>query len=217
MNLESIIYDIATAAIPILFAITLHEVAHGWVANKLGDGTARMLGRLTVNPIKHIDPIGTIAVPLLAVISAGIMFGWAKPVPVSTRNLKNPRKDMALIAIAGPVSNLLMAAFWVIIMKIALPMADSDGIGRGFSDMAGIGIYFNLILFFFNLLPIPPLDGSKVLSGFVPRNIANIMDSIEPYGLYIIVGIIFLSYNGIINISPFFKFIESIALSLVSL
>ena len=217
MNLESIIYNIATAAIPILFAITLHEVAHGWVANKLGDGTARMLGRLTVNPIKHIDPIGTIAVPLLAVISAGIMFGWAKPVPVSTRNLKNLRKDMALIAIAGPVSNLLMAAFWVIIMKIALPMADSGGIGRGFSDMAGIGIYFNLILFFFNLLPIPPLDGSKVLSGFVPRNIANIMDSIEPYGLYIIVGIIFLSYNGIINISPFFKFIESIALSLVSL
>jgi len=216
MNLESIIYNIATAAIPILFAITLHEVAHGWVANKLGDGTARMLGRLTVNPIKHIDPIGTIAVPLLAVISAGIMFGWAKPVPVSTRNLKNLRKDMALIAIAGPVSNLLMAAFWVIIMKIALPMADS-GIGRGFAGMAEIGIYFNLILFFFNLLPIPPLDGSKVLSGFVPRNIANIMDSIEPYGLYIIVGIIFLSYNGIINISPFFKFIESIALSLVSL
>ena len=214
--MEAIIYNIATAAIPILFAITLHEFAHGWVANKLGDGTARMLGRLTFNPIKHIDPIGTIAVPLLAVLSAGIMFGWAKPVPVSVRNLKNPRRDMALIAVAGPISNLIMAAFWVVIMKIALPMAGS-GIARGFADMAWIGIYFNLILFFFNLLPIPPLDGSKVLSGFVPRSIANIMDSIEPYGLYIIVGIIFLSYNGIINISPFFKFIESVALSLVSL
>ncbi len=213
--MEEIIYKIATAAIPILFAITLHEVAHGWMANKLGDGTARMLGRLTLNPIKHIDPIGTVVVPLLAVLSAGMLFGWAKAVPVSSRNLKNPRKDMALIAIAGPVANLLMVVFWVIVIKIAMSMSGS-AVARGFIDMAWIGVYFNLILAFFNILPIPPLDGSKVLSGFVPRNVSNMMDRIEPYGLYIIIGIIFLSYNGIINISPFFNFIRNIALSLVS-
>ncbi len=218
MDLEKIIYSIATAGIPILFAITLHEVAHGWVANKLGDGTARMLGRLTLNPFKHVDPVGTVIVPLVALVSSGMLFGWAKAVPVSTRNLKNLRKDMALIAVAGPIANLLMVVFWLIVIKLIMGMTDGrpSSIVGGFFDMAWIGVYFNLILAFFNILPIPPLDGSKVLSGFVPRNIANVMDRIEPYGLYIIVGIILLSYNNIINISPFFSFIQKIALSLVS-
>jgi len=217
--MDNLIYNIAVAAIPILFAITLHEVAHGWVANKLGDGTARMLGRLTLNPVKHIDPIGTVLVPLLAVASAGLMFGWAKPIPVNTRNLKRPIKDMALVAIAGPAANLIMAAFWLIIIKVILMISGSlpaAGVARGFFEMAWIGIYFNLILFFFNLLPLPPLDGSKVLSGFVPRSVSNVIDSIEPYGMYIIVGIIALSYYGIINISPFFDFIKNISLSLIT-
>lgn len=216
--METLIYKIAVAAIPMLFAITLHEVAHGWVANKLGDGTARMLGRLTLNPAKHIDPFGTILVPLIAVASAGLMFGWAKPIPVSPRNLKRPIKDMALIAIAGPVANLLMVVFWLIVIKAIMMVSGShpvSGVARGFFDMAWIGIYFNFILFFFNLLPIPPLDGSKVLSGFVPRSVSNLIDKIEPYGMYIIIGVIALSYYGIININPFFDFIKNLSLSLI--
>lgn len=219
MTVEKIIYTAAVSIVPILFAITFHEVAHGWVANKLGDGTARMLGRLSLNPIKHIDPIGTILVPLIAIFSAGLLFGWAKPVPVNTRNFKAPLKDMALVAIAGPVANLLMVVFWLIIIKIVLMVSGphASGVARGFFEMAWLGIYFNFILFFFNLLPIPPLDGSKVVSGLAPRSVSNFIERMEPYGMYFIIGIIALSYYRIINISPFFDFIKNISLSAVKL
>ena len=197
MDINSIIYNIAVWTLPVLFAITIHEVAHGWVANILGDKTAKMLGRLTLNPIKHIDPIGTIAVPLAMVaLQTGFVFGWAKPVPVSTRNFKSPRRDMAIVAAAGPISNLIMAVFWVFILKLGGSVIPDQAIAQGIMAMGQAGIIINLILFIFNLFPIPPLDGSKVLSGFLPQPLANLMDKIEPYGLFIVLGLV---YFGVLN------------------
>ena len=189
-----IIYQIATWVLPILFAITFHEYAHGWVANKLGDNTAKMLGRLTANPIKHIDPIGTILVPALLLLThSPFLFGYAKPIPVNTRNLKNLRKDMAIIAFAGPLSNLLMAFAWGFIMLLARHGIFGDiAIAKGFYEMGKNGVLINVLLMALNLLPIPPLDGAKVLSGFAPRNIANALDQIEPYGFFILIGLLFL-------------------------
>lgn len=197
MDINSIIYNIAVWALPVLFAITFHEVAHGWVANLLGDKTAKMLGRLSLNPVKHIDPIGTIVVPIaMVVLQTGFVFGWAKPVPVNTRNLKSPRKDMAIVAAAGPISNLLMAVFWVFIFKLGSTVISDPAIAQGIMAMGRAGIIINLILFIFNLFPIPPLDGSKVLAGFLPRSLANLMDKIEPYGLFIVLGLV---YFGVLN------------------
>jgi len=210
MDINSIIYTIAVWAIPVLFAITFHEVAHGWTANLLGDKTAKMLGRLSLNPIKHIDPIGTIIVPVaMVVLQTGFVFGWAKPVPVNTRNLKSPRKDMAIVAAAGPISNLIMAVFWVLIIKLGSTLISDQAIAQGVIDMGRAGIIINLILFIFNLFPIPPLDGSKVLAGFLPRPLANLMDKIEPYGLFIVLGLV---YFGVLNtiMSPLLNFFLTI-------
>ncbi|MEB8433007.1 site-2 protease family protein [Cocleimonas sp. KMM 6892] len=206
MNIDSIIYNIAVWSLPVLFAITLHEVAHGWMASKLGDNTAKMLGRLTVNPFKHIDPIGTVVVPLaMVLLQTGFVFGWAKPVPVNMRNLNSPRKDMAIVAAAGPISNLLMAVFWVFIFKLGASVITDPNISEGVKAMGQAGIIINLILFIFNLLPIPPLDGSKVLSGIVPPPVSAMMDKIEPYGLFIVIGLL---YFGVLNaiISPVLTF-----------
>ena len=194
MNLDfnQIIYNAAVYAIPVLFAITLHEVAHGWVANKLGDSTARMLGRLSLNPIRHVDPIGTILVPfILLLLPGGLLFGWAKPVPVNQNNLNNPRRDMAIVAVAGPTANLLMAIGWAIFMKLSLAVISDPAILTGFHDMAKAGIIFNLILMIFNLLPLPPLDGGRILSNLLPPNLSDIVDKIEPYGFFIIIGLIY--------------------------
>ncbi len=204
MNIEIIIYKIAVSAIPVLFAITLHEVAHGWVASKLGDTTAKMLGRLSVNPIKHIDPIGTILVPAVMLIFTGMAFGWAKPVPVNTRNLKNPQKDMAIVAVAGPLANVLMAIFWVLVFKISASFA-GNGIAQGMMDMGKVGIVINLVLFVFNLLPIPPLDGGRVLSGFVSPSVSDMLDRIEPYGFFIVVGLLYLGVLDVI-LNPIITF-----------
>ena len=197
MDINSIIYNIAVWTIPVLFAITIHEVAHGWVANILGDKTAKMLGRLSLNPIKHIDPIGTVVVPLaMVVLQTGFVFGWAKPVPVNSRNFKSPRKDMAIVAAAGPISNLIMAVFWVFIFKLGVSVIPDQAIAQGIMAMGRAGIIINIILFVFNLFPIPPLDGSKVLAGFLPQSLANLMDKIEPYGLFIVLGLVYL---GVLN------------------
>ncbi len=206
MNIDNIIYNIAVWSLPVLFAITIHEVAHGWVASKLGDNTAKMLGRLTLNPFKHIDPIGTVVVPLaMVLLQTGFVFGWAKPVPVNMRNLNSPRKDMAIVAAAGPISNLIMAVFWVFIFKLGSSVITDPNIAKGIMAMGQAGIIINLILFIFNLLPIPPLDGSKVLSGIVPSSVSAIMDKIEPYGLFIVIGLL---YFGVLNaiISPVLDF-----------
>ena len=197
MNIPTIIYTIAVWAIPVLFAITLHEVAHGWIANKLGDSTARMLGRLTVNPLKHIDPIGTILVPLVMVLlQTGFVFGWAKPVPINYNNLKNPRKDMAIVAVAGPLANLAMAIFWALVFKFGMTLG-STNLGEGIMAMGKAGILINLVLFVFNLLPIPPLDGGRVLSAVVPPAVSDVLDRIEPYGFFIV---IVLLYFGVLNV-----------------
>lgn len=198
MDFERIVFLIAAGALPVLFAITLHEVAHGWVANKLGDSTAKMLGRLTLNPIKHIDPIGTIALPIgmlvmsMATMGQPLAFGWAKPIPVNTRNLRKPRRDMAIVAIAGPLSNFLMAIFWIVLIPIFINIIPDENIARGFVTMAQIGLVFNLVLMVLNLLPLPPLDGGRVLAGVVPAPVANLLDRIEPYGFFILIGLLFL-------------------------
>jgi Zn-dependent protease len=194
---------IAVWAIPVLFAITVHEVAHGWVAKKLGDPTAMMLGRLTLNPLKHIDLIGTVAVPLALVLMGGFIFGWAKPVPVTWANLKNPKRDMALVALAGPGANLVMAIGWALIMKLGFMLGNEfSWLAWPLIYMGGAGIAINGILMLLNLLPIPPLDGGRVLAGLLPGPWAWKLSRIEPYGLMIIVGLMVTGMLGKILGSP---------------
>ncbi|HUW99223.1 MAG TPA: site-2 protease family protein [Acidiferrobacter sp.] len=173
-------------ALPVLFAITLHEVAHGWMAKRLGDPTAQRLGRLSLNPIRHIDPIGTIVIPgILLLMGTGFIFGWAKPVPITWSNLRNPRRDMALVALAGPGANLLMAFGWAAIGRVAQYLP-SMWAARPLFYMSIAGITINIVLMVLNLLPLPPLDGSRVLSGVLPGRAALHYNRIEPYGLWIL-------------------------------
>ena len=184
----SIAQKISIWAIPVLFAITLHEVAHGWVASKFGDQTARLSGRLTLNPIKHIDMMGTIVVPMLMLVFGGFIFGWAKPVPVDARNLHNPRRDMIFVALAGPVSNLLMAVFWAAIAKLGIYLLDGNGwLGVPLVLMGEAGIMINLVLGVLNCVPLPPLDGGRVLSNLLPGQMGWQLSRIEPYSMLILV------------------------------
>lgn len=187
----TVIQYAAVAALPLLFAITVHEVAHGWVALRFGDRTAQMLGRLTLNPIKHIDPIGTILVPGALLMLGGFIFGWAKPVPVDYRNLQNPKRDMAIVAAAGPLANLAMAIGWAIIAKIGLILATTfPWASVPMILMGKIGIFLNLVLMVLNLLPIPPLDGGRVLTGLLPNRWAIMLAKMEPYGFFILLGLL---------------------------
>ncbi|MCF6235963.1 MAG: site-2 protease family protein [Gammaproteobacteria bacterium] len=189
----NIIQTIAIWVLPVLFAITVHEAAHGWMAKRLGDSTAMMLGRLTLNPIKHIDPIGTILVPVVLLISgSGFLFGWAKPVPVTWENLKNPRRDMALVALAGPASNLIMAIMWAIVAKIAIVIDGGGGVLQPLILMGLAGIQINIILMVLNLLPIPPLDGGRIVTGLLPGPMAWQFSRIEPFGLFILIGLLLI-------------------------
>lgn len=187
----SLIQKIIIWAVPVVFAITVHEVAHGWVANKLGDPTARILGRLTLNPVKHIDPVGTIVVPLILLYVGNFIFGWAKPVPVDWRNLHKPRRDMALVAIAGPAANLFMIILWAVFAKIIMLF------GNIFSDLAlplfymcSAGILINTVVMVLNLFPLPPLDGSRVMSAILPPAIAYKYNQLERFGLLILIALL---------------------------
>ena len=182
---------IVVSILPILFAITVHEVAHGWVAKRFGDPTAQRLGRLTLNPFKHIDPIGTVLIPaLLLLLKAGFLFGWAKPVPVTWENLRHPKRDMVFVAIAGPAANLLMAFFWGAVAKLATVLpASADWAAVPLQLMGEIGITINVLLMVFNLLPLPPLDGGRVAVGLLPGPLAWQLSRVEPYGFFILLGL----------------------------
>ena len=185
-------------AVPVVFAITLHEAAHGYVAKLFGDSTAEMLGRITLNPLKHIDPVGTILVPgmLLALAwmskSPPFVFGWAKPVPVNYANLRDPRRDMIWVAAAGPGSNFLQALFWATAYMVSAPSGGFPS--AGLFEMADIGFKVNLVLMALNLLPLPPLDGGRVLAGLLPQAASNTLSRIEPYGFLIILAMLALGW-----------------------
>ncbi|GMR03554.1 MAG: site-2 protease family protein [Gammaproteobacteria bacterium] len=209
---------IAVSILPILFAITIHEVAHGWVAMHLGDPTAQRLGRLTLNPLKHIDPVGTVLVPaLLLILKTSFLFGWAKPVPVTWENLRNPKRDMVLVAVAGPIANLLMAFFWGVIAKIGtLLPAQAAWAAEPMQYMGVIGILINALLMVFNLLPLPPLDGGRVAVGLLPGPWAWRLSRVEPYGFFILLGLIFTGVLWSI-INPFLQVVTGLVVFLVGL
>jgi Zn-dependent protease len=185
---------------PVLLAVTLHEVAHGWVALRLGDPTAQSLGRLSLNPIRHIDPVGTVLVPLLLYFSGtGLLFGWAKPVPVDYRRLHNPQRDMALVSLAGPGANIIMAIIWALLLGLARALSESQPwLAVPLFYMSSTGILINVVLAVLNMLPIPPLDGSKVLAGFLPVNMALALLRMERYSFIIFIGLIALLATGVL-------------------
>ncbi|HEX5639710.1 MAG TPA: site-2 protease family protein [Burkholderiaceae bacterium] len=186
--MEEIIQQIAVYAIPVLFAITVHEAAHGYVARMFGDNTAYVLGRVTLNPVKHIDPLGTIVIPLGMVLLTGFMFGWAKPVPVDWGSLRRPKRDMIWVAAAGPGVNLVMAVVWALIYRTLSAAGVQENY---FYLVAQAGISVNLVFMALNLLPIPPLDGGRIVSGVLPTRMSIAYSRIEPYGLIILLVLMF--------------------------
>ena len=194
---SDLLFQILIFAPPLLLAITLHEASHGYVAKRFGDRTAELQGRLTLNPLKHVDPVGTVLVPLAmlflsrAALGYPMVFGWAKPVPVDMRNLGNPRRDMALVAAAGPASNIAMAIGWGLLIKLLMTAspfgADTT---RSLIHMAQFGIHINAILAVLNMLPILPLDGGRVAYSLLPPRIAHRFGRLEPYGLFIVIGLL---------------------------
>ncbi len=213
----TLIQKISIWAIPVILAITVHEVAHGWVALKFGDRTSQLLGRLTLNPIKHIDPLGTIIVPGVLLFLGGFVFGWAKPIPVNDQNFKNPRIAMAWVAVAGPVANIIMAVMWAVIAKIGymvIPLEQAIGQFMVYSGMAGIAI--NLILAILNMLPIPPLDGSRILNSFLSKKTSYYYMRVEPYGFFILLALMFFGILGAILTGPF-RLLQGYILQLVGL
>lgn len=192
MDSFTLVQKIILYGIPILFAITVHEVAHGWIANKLGDPTAKMLGRLTLNPIKHIDLVGTIIIPLLLLFLGGFIFGWAKPVPITWQNLKHPRRDTAFVAIAGPMANLFMALLWALIAKLGIYWkGDTNNmLAIALIAMGEVGVTINIVLMVLNLMPIPPLDGSRVVSAVLPGPASYQFNKLEPFGFIILLALL---------------------------
>jgi Zn-dependent protease len=189
LDLPALLKNISIYAFPVLFAVTLHEVAHGWVARYYGDRTAEMLGRLSLNPLRHIDPIGTVLVPGLLLAAGAPLFGWAKAVPVAASALRNPRRAMIVVALAGPAANLLMAAMWCVLLGTIAQVDANETVVHWLVLMARAGIWINVVLAVFNLLPIPPLDGGRVLAGLLPPSLSARLEKIEPLGLVLVIGL----------------------------
>ena len=205
MDPASVARQLLVSALPILIAITFHEVSHGYVAYKLGDPTAKFVGRLTLNPLAHIDPFGTVLLPLMLIVltHGQFVFGYAKPVPINPMNFKNPRKDMALSAAAGPVTNIILAVLSVVVLKgVLTPLANvspemvGEKVLRPLMMIFSTSVFINVVLAAFNMIPIPPLDGGRVLVGFLPSKQARSYSRIEPYGFIIV---IILIYTGMAN------------------
>lgn len=215
MQVDQLIQTIAIATLPILFAITLHEAAHGYVARHFGDNTAYLQGRISLNPLRHIDPVGTILLPLLTLVLGGVLFGWAKPVPVNFSALHNPKKDMLWVAIAGPASNLLMALGWALLFKLSSASPDSY-FAEPLMGMAVIGIKINIVLLVLNLLPLPPLDGGRVAVSLLPHRQAYQLSRIEPYGMFILIFMAITPMLGWV-LFPLVKLVENFLLIMVGI
>lgn len=187
--MQELISTLTIWALPVLFAITLHEAAHGYAARHFGDNTAAMLGRITLNPARHIDPVGTIAMPLLLYFATGgaFLFGYAKPVPVNFGRLRNPKRDMVWVALAGPGANLIQAILWTIGLYLLVFLGVSE---RFFTEMCEAGVLVNLVMFAFNLFPLPPLDGGRILVGLLPHRQADMVSRIEPWGFFIVMALV---------------------------
>ena len=199
----NLVQTIAIYALPVIFAITLHEAAHGYVAKYFGDLTAYAEGRVSLNPLRHIDPFGTVALPLILLAvsklfgGVGILFGWAKPVPVNFANLRHPKRDMLWVAAAGPFSNFVMALFWGLMVKIGLSMPGSD-FALPLALMGAAGVFINIIIMVLNLLPLPPLDGGRILVSLLPHRLAYRVARIEPYGFFILILLLFTGALGFV-------------------
>lgn len=212
-NFDSIIQGIAIYALPVIFAITFHEAAHGYIAKHFGDLTAYQAGRISLNPIKHIDPMGTIIVPLTLFIigkltmGTGFLFGWAKPVPVNFGQLHHPKRDMLWVAAAGPIANLFMACCWAVVLKLGALSFPDNFYAKPMILMGKAGIDINLILMVLNLLPLPPLDGGRMAISLLPNRLAYMFSRIEPYGFMIL---LFLLITGILGaiVWPFMVFMK---------
>ena len=201
MDFANIIQTIALYALPVLFAITVHEAAHGYAARHFGDNTAYMMGRITLNPFKHIDPVGTILMPLLLYFatSGAFLFGYAKPVPVNFGNLRNPKKHMVWVALAGPASNFIQAVGWLLLFKVL----KASGVDEDFFlGMAIAGVKVNLVMWAFNLFPLPPLDGGRILVGLLPWKQAHMVSRIEPWGFFIVMGLVIVGVVGTLWLQP---------------
>jgi Zn-dependent protease len=201
VDISQLIQTVLVYALPVLFAITLHEAAHGYVARHFGDNTAWMMGRVTLNPLKHIDPIGTILMPLMLYFatSGAFLFGYAKPVPVNFGHLRRPKRDMIWVALAGPATNFIQAIAWALVL---FGLAVSGVQERFFVEMAQAGILVNLVMWAFNLFPLPPLDGGRILVGLLPWRQAQLVSRIEPYGFFIVLGLVLLGVVGSLWLRP---------------
>lgn len=211
-----LVLAILVGAPPIILAITVHEAAHAYAADALGDSTARQLGRVSLNPIRHIDPVGTVVLPLFMLATTGFMFGWAKPVPVQFGRLNKPQRDMALVGGAGPASNLIMAIGWGLMLKLSLQFSNAGLPILLLQQMAQVGVTINLVLMILNMLPVPPLDGSRVLVGFLtPANAVKYLQ-LERHSMLIMVGLVLLMVTGTLS-ALLIPLLEAARFSLYSL
>jgi Zn-dependent protease len=201
VDISNLIQTVLIYALPVLFAITIHEAAHGYVARYLGDNTAYMMGRVTLNPLKHVDPVGTILMPLMLYFATGgaFLFGYAKPVPVNFGQLRRPKRDMVWVALAGPASNFIQAIAWAIAFTALVASGVTE---RFFLEMAKAGVLVNLVMWAFNLFPLPPLDGGRILVGLLPWRQAQMVSRVEPWGFFIVLGLVLVGVVGTYWLRP---------------